>query len=278
MGPGRTNRGRASDDDEILSDDEESRDDSEPQLVEPDSDSDDDDGSDGSSDGEGEAGDEDADAAGPAGVGDSAGQAGVDSAGQAGVEDASGQTEAPTPQDELPLLERPLIVEGTRTRRPATTSTRHNYAIALDQPATEVTFQSTSRGAQAEHSTEDGYVRVKSLADPDPYGGRIRVGDRILGAGGVCLRAPLSTKQWTEACRRIRAAPLPMELIVEVSAATARKKARNRRRRERWRAKKKKEAAEAKTAGGETTGGAATRQGPANRATGGKPGAPDPLP
>ena len=85
-----------------------------------------------------------------AGADGAGGQAGVagDGAEPAGVPGPpeDGKTEGDEDQEaqrRVPLLEQPLIVEGQRRRQPATTFTRHNYALdPQGAPAEEVVFQS----------------------------------------------------------------------------------------------------------------------------------------
>ena len=109
------------------------------------------------------------------------------------VPPGDGETEEDEGQEakrRVPLLEQPLIVEGQRRRQPATTITRHNYALPA---AEEVVFQSAGpTGLHPRLSTSDGSVRVTALPEPDPYGGRIRLGSRILEAAGVDLRGTLT--------------------------------------------------------------------------------------
>ena len=61
---------------------------------------------------------------------------------------------------------------------------------------------------------EDGFVRIKTLAEPDPYGGQIRVGDRVLEVG-VDLRHPLTREQFDRAWGQIGAAPRLWRIVME---------------------------------------------------------------
>ena len=89
-------------------------------------------------------------------------------------------------------------------------------------PTGEAVFQSAGpAGSHHLHRSRRGYIRFAKLPEPDPYEGRIKVGDRLLEAGGVDLRRPLARKEWAKARRQIRAAPLPLEFVVETRARRA---------------------------------------------------------
>ena len=103
------------------------------------------------------------------------------------------------PEREAPRGEKDAVPSGPRAK----------------PPTGEAVFQSAGPAGVHLQRSRRGYIRFAKLPEPDPYGGRIKVGDRLLEAGGVDLRRPLARKEWVKARRQIRAAPLPLEFVVQ---------------------------------------------------------------